>query len=187
MTSEPHEPKRADAVKNREHILEIAHVAFAESGQTSLNEIAKRAGIGAGTLYRHFPTREALILAVYQNDIDRLVRSVPKLLGEHSAINAFREWFFTLADYIKVKHGLGAALQSPAAQEAIERTYAPVLTAIEQLVSACISEGKMRQGLSAKDVLLVMGFLWRIPSSEQGREQAERVMDILLDGFAAKS
>lgn len=187
MASGSHEPKRADALRNREHILDIAHIAFAESGQTSLNEIAKRAGIGAGTLYRHFPTREALILAVYQNDIDRLVRSAPKLLAELTAIEAFREWFFTLADYIRVKHGLGEALHSPAAQEAIRGTYAPVLTAIEQLIDACVAQGKMRQGLSSGDVLLAMGFLWRIPSGEFGREQGERVMDILLDGFAAKS
>src|ERR1700752_1017766 len=71
---------RSDAQRNREHILQVAHDAFAESGATSLNEIAKRAGVGPGTLYRHFPTREALILAVYRRDIQRLVDSVDDLL-----------------------------------------------------------------------------------------------------------
>lgn len=133
-------------MKNREHILQIAHDAFVESGATSLNEIAKRAGVGAGTLYRHFPTREALILAVYHHDIQRLVASVPALLVQDTAVHAFRQWFATLADYIRVKHGLGDALHSPAAQEAIQGTYAPVIAALDELIRACIAEGSMREG-----------------------------------------
>src|ERR1700730_9779231 len=74
MADRTHVPvRRSDAQRNRDHILQVAHDAFAESGTTSLNEIAKRAGVGPGTLYRHYPTREALILAGYQGDIDRLV------------------------------------------------------------------------------------------------------------------
>ncbi|MBS7586617.1 TetR/AcrR family transcriptional regulator [Ancylobacter defluvii] len=177
--------RRADAVKNREHILQIAHDAFAESGLTSLNEIAKRAGIGAGTLYRHFPTREALILAVYQHDIERLVASVPHLLAERTPLEAFRRWFFTLADYVRLKHGLGEALHSPAAQEAIRGSYAPVTSAVETLIRACVADSSMRPGVQAADILLLMGFLWRIaPGPEAGR-QAERMMDLVLDGLAS--
>lgn len=177
--------KRADALKNRDRILIIAHQALAQSGQTSLNEIAKRAGVGAGTLYRHFPTREALILAVYQNDIDRLVRSVPDLLARHPALDAFRLWFATLADYIRVKHGLGEALHSPAAQEAISGTYAPVIAAVRALIDACAEQGTMRKDIDASDVLLLMGFLWRLPADGDGRIQAERTMAIVLRGLAA--
>lgn len=184
MSENSRAPKRADALKNRDHILQIAHDAFAESGQVSLNEIAKRAGVGAGTLYRHFPTREALILAVYQHDIERLVTSVPKLLAEQPAASAFRMWFFTLADYIRVKHGLGEALNSPAAQEAIRGTYAPVIAAIDALVGACVAEGSMRRGLQSADVLLLMAFLWRLPSGEEGRAQAERMTDLVLKGLS---
>lgn len=176
-------PKRADALKNREHILEVAHDAFAQSGETSLNEIAKRAGIGAGTLYRHFPTREALILAVYGHDIDRLVASVPGLLATGPAIDAFRTWFFTLADYIRVKHGLGEALHSPAAQEAIRSTYAPVIAAIDRLIAACVAEGSMRSGVRGADILVLMGFLWRLPADAEGRQQAERMMAVVLRGL----
>lgn len=186
MAQGPAVPLRADALRNREHILQVAHDAFAQSGATSLNEIAKRAGIGAGTLYRHFPTREALILAVYQSDIERLVRSVPKLLAEQAPVAAFRTWFFTLAGYIRVKHGLGEALQSPAAQDAIQGTYAPVLAAIETLIAAAVAEGSMRDGLEAGDVLILMSFLWRLPPGEGARVQAERMMDLVLDGLAPK-
>src|SRR6201993_3769017 len=103
---------RSDAQRNREHILQIAHDAFAESGATSLNEIAKRAGVGAGTLYRHFPTREALILAVYRHDIERHVKAVPRLLAQHEPLDALRIWFEQLAHYVRVKHGLGEALNT---------------------------------------------------------------------------
>lgn len=184
VSESPQPSRRSDALKNRAHILEIAHDAFAASGQTSLNEIAKRAGIGAGTLYRHFPTREALILAVYQNDIDRLVASVPRLLAEHSPIEAFKTWFFTLADYIRVKHGLGDALYSPAAQQAIDGTYAPVLSAIDQLLRSCAADGSMRDGLDAGDILLLMSFLWRIPAGAGAGQQAERMTGIVLAGLA---
>lgn len=184
MSAEAQGPRRSDALKNRDHILEVAHDAFAESGMTSLNEIAKRAGVGAGTLYRHFPTREALILAVYQHDIERLVASVPSLLAENPAIEAFRTWFFTLADYVRVKHGLGEALSSPAAQEAIRGTYAPVTAAVDQLIRACAREGSMREGLEAGDVLLLMSFLWRIPAGAHAEAQAARMMDLALDGLA---
>lgn len=184
MSEGPPTSKRADALKNREHILEVAHDAFAESGLTSLNEIAKRAGVGAGTLYRHFPTREALILAVYQHDIERLVIAVAKLLTEQPPLQAFRTWFFTLADYIRVKHGLGEALNSPAAQDAIRGTYAPVMAAVDALIRACVADGSMRPGLRASDVLLLMGFLWRIPPSPERDSQAERMMDLVLAGLA---
>lgn len=76
--------QRSDALKNREAILQVAHDALAESPDASLNSIAKRAGVGAGTLYRHFPTREALILEVHRRDVDRLVDSVPGILATHA-------------------------------------------------------------------------------------------------------
>lgn len=186
MTEQSQPAQRADALKNRQHILEIAHDAFAESGATSLNEIAKRAGVGAGTLYRHFPTREALILAVYAHDIERLVTSVPKLLAENAPHRAFRIWFATLTDYIRVKHGLGEALHSPAAQEAIQGTYAPVIAAIDQLIAACVAEGSMRDGLLAADILILMSFLWRLPADAEGRAQAERLVDTVMAGLARK-
>jgi AcrR family transcriptional regulator len=116
--------RRSDAQRNRDQILQVAHDAFAESGTTSLNEIAKRAGVGPGTLYRHFPTREALILAVYRRDMQRLVDSVPDVLAIQPPLDAFRSWFHTLTEYVRVKHGLGEALHSAAIKDAINETYA---------------------------------------------------------------
>ncbi|QAY71536.1 TetR/AcrR family transcriptional regulator [Xylanimonas protaetiae] len=183
MTDDGTPRRRADALKNREHLLQVAHDAFAESGTTSLNVIAKRAGVGAGTLYRHFPTREALILAVYQHDVQRLVDSVDAVLAEHAPLAAFRVWFHRLADYVRLKHGLGEALHTAAAQDAINETYAPVTAAVATLLEACVADGSVRPGLDPADVLLLMGFLWRVPGTDTGRAQADRLVDLVLDGI----
>ncbi len=176
-------PVRAHALRNREHILQVASEAFAESGTTSLNAIAKRAGVGAGTLYRHFPTREDLILAVYQRDLQRLVDSVPDILAEHPPLDSFRIWFLTLADYIRVKHGLGDALYTAAAQTVVNEAYAPVIAAVTVLLRACANHGHLRDSLDPSDVLLLMGFLWRSPATDQGREQARRLLDLTIEGL----
>jgi AcrR family transcriptional regulator len=181
-----HEPRRADAQRNRERILLVAHDALAESGDASLNSIAQRANVGAGTLYRHFPTREALILAVYRNDIEQLVESVPEMLEKHPPLTALRLWFETLAEYIKIKHGLGDALNTAAAQEVIDETYAPVTAAIGTLLGACERVGTVRPGLDPSDILLLMGFLWRVPPGEQGTAQGSRVLDLVVDNLRPK-
>ncbi|MCI2423372.1 TetR/AcrR family transcriptional regulator [Saccharopolyspora sp. K220] len=174
---------RADALQNREHILQVAHDAFMQDGATSLNVIAKRAGVGAGTLYRHFPTREALILAVYQHDVRKLVDQVDDLLAEHAPLDAFRSWFETLADYVRLKHGLGEALHTAAAQRIINDTYAPVIGAVSVLLKACEDNGSVRAGLDPGDVLLLMGFMWRVGADDEGKAQARRIMDLAIDGF----
>lgn len=176
--------RRSDAQRNRDQILQVAHDAFAESGATSLNEIAKRAGVGPGTLYRHFPTREALILAVYRRDMQRLVDSVHDVLAMHPPLEAFRAWFHTLAEYVRVKHGLGEALHSAAIKDAINETYAPVVTAAGKLIDACVACEAMRPGLEPADVLLLMGFMWRVDAGPEGKRQAERITELVIDGLA---
>src|ERR1700737_5191686 len=104
--------QRRAAARNRVAILEVAHELLAGSAAVSMNEIAKRAGVGPGTLYRHFPTREDLILAVYRHDVQHLVDSVPDVLADHTPLDAFRVWFHTLADYVRLKHGLGERLHT---------------------------------------------------------------------------
>lgn len=178
---------RADAVKNREHILRVAHDAFALDGSASLNAIAKQAGVGPGTLYRHFPTREALILAVYRHDVARLVDAVPQVLAEHPPLEAFREWFRTLAAYVRLKHGLGEALHNAAVQDAINDTYAPVVSAVARLLRACAGAGSLRPDLDADDVVLLMGFMWRVGPGAEGRAQAERLMDMTIAGLRPRT
>jgi AcrR family transcriptional regulator len=182
-TARAYETQRKAADRNHAAILEVAHDLLASSPTASMNEIAKRAGVGAGTLYRHFPTREDLILAVYRHDMQKLADSVGELLKTHSPLDAFLTWFETLAAYIRIKHGLDQALHSAAIRSAIDESYAPVAAAVGRLLDACVADGSVRPGLDADDVLLLMGFLWRLPPGDDGREQGRRIMEIVFNGI----
>jgi len=177
--------QRKAAARNRAAILEAAHELLAESSAASMNEIAKRAGVGAGTLYRHFPAREDLILAVYRHDVRKLVDSVDEVLAAHRPLEAFTSWFETLAAYIRVKHGLGEALHNAAIQNAIDETYAPVVAAVTKLLDACVADNSVRPGLDPADVLLLMGYLWRVAPDEDGIRQGRRLTQIVLHGIRA--
>jgi AcrR family transcriptional regulator len=181
------EPKpatmRIDAQHNRTRILEVAHDLLAESSDASLNSIARAAGVGAGTLYRHFPNREALVLAVYRHDVQRLVDSAPALLSEHSPLSALALWFGRLSSYIRLKHGLGDALDAATKQAINDETYGPVLGAIALMLTAGQTDGTIRPGLEPGDVLLLMGSLWRTPETADGQAQVERLLEIVSRGL----
>ncbi|MFJ9542114.1 TetR/AcrR family transcriptional regulator [Streptomyces sp. NPDC101225] len=177
-------PQRSDALKNREAILQVAHDALAESPSASLNSIAKRAGVGPGTLYRHFPTREALLLEVHRHDVNRLVDSVPDVLAAHAApLDALREWFTTLSAYVRIKHGLGEALHSAAAQEAVSASWPPVTAAVARLLDVCERAGEVRPGIDPVDVIMLMSCLWRTPDTPEGAAQTQRLLELAIDGF----
>lgn len=174
--------QRSDAQRNRERILDVAAEALAADPGTSLNAIAKRAQVGPGTLYRHFPTREDLVLALYGHEIEKLSASVETLLAERSPAQALAVWFLRLAALIRIKHGLGAALDTAATRDAIAATYAPVLGAIRRLLDAGERAGDLRAGLDEHDVLLLMGCLWRAAGPEQAERLLEAVMLALRPG-----
>jgi AcrR family transcriptional regulator len=178
--------QRRAAARNRATILGVAHDLLAESAAVSMNEIAKRAGVGAGTLYRHFPTREDLILAVYRHDVQKLVDSVDEVLATRPPLEAFTAWFEKLATYIRVKHGLGEALHNAAIQDAIDETYAPVVAAVTKLLDSCVADNSVRRGLDPADVLLLMGYLWRVAPGEDGINQGRRLTQIVLDGIRTR-
>ena len=174
---------RADAQRNRERILAVSYAAFAEDPKVSLTAIAKLAGVGVGTLYRHFPTRENLILAVYQQEVQSLVDAVRDILDEYPPLDALRVWFLRLADFVRVKHGLGDALQTAAAQNVIGESYTPVIEAIRALLQACVNAAVVRPGIEPADVLMLMGFLWSIEPGDGGEERARRVLDLAISGL----
>ncbi|NMO90906.1 TetR/AcrR family transcriptional regulator [Actinomycetospora sp. TBRC 11914] len=175
--------ERADARQNRARILEVATQALARDGDASLNSVAKLAGVGAGTLYRHFPNREALVLAVYRTEVQRLVDRVPELLAAEPPLAALRTWFALLAGYIRLKRGLGEALTAPNHEAATAQTYGPVIGAIRTLLEAGQTDGTIRPGLDPDDVLLLMGAVWRTPDDDAGREQAERLLDLVVESL----
>lgn len=183
MEHEGLQVKRSDAVRNRDRILEVAAVALADDPSVSLNTIAKRAGVGAGTLYRHFPTREALLLAVYQEEVAALVASVGGLLADHAPLDAFRVWSRRLAAQARIKHGLGDALTSATAQAVIEAAWGPVSSAIRELLDAAAASGDVRALIEPADVVLLLSALWRVPPGEEGLTQAERLLELIVSAL----
>jgi AcrR family transcriptional regulator len=168
-----------DTRENRDRILEVARRALEVAGDASLNQIAQQAGVGPGTLYRHFPNREALVLAVYRRDVDRLVDSVRHRLAETSPLEALRGWTTELVGYMRIKHGLGDALSPDGRQSITEQTYGPVVTAITEMLDAGKRDGSIRDDADAADVLLLIGALWRTPEEDRSR----RMLDVILDGL----
>ena len=175
---------RTDALENRSRILAAAREAFAEDGATSMNQVAQRAGVGAGTLYRNFPTREALVLAVYQHEVERIVGAVPDLLGRMPPIEALRHWTMDLVEAMRRKHGLGDALSAGAHQAITEQTYGPVVGAIAEFLYAGKRDGSIRQDADPADFLQLTGALWRAATGPEDR--SPRMLALILDGLRAQ-
>lgn len=183
--SEADKAGRADAQQNRQLIIEAARAALAASPTASLNSIAKAAGIGPGTLYRHFPNREALVLAVYRHEIDELVEAAPSMLAAHPPLEALRLWIERLARDIRIKHGFGEVL-NPAAHESVTReTYTPVAGAIDLLLRACKEARAIRDDFSADEMLLLLGFASRTEPGKAGDAKVKRLIGVLIDGLRA--
>jgi len=172
--------RRVDAQRNRARILEAAYPAFAADPDVSLNAIAKLAGVGAGTLYRHFPSREDLVLAVYGREVDALVDSVDQLLRDDEPLEALRIWIRRLAAQARLKHGLGEALTSAHATAVIEAQFEPVTAAIRRLIDAAAEAGDLDATADPSDVLLLASALWRVPPGEAGLAQADRLLELII-------
>jgi AcrR family transcriptional regulator len=176
------EPARVDARQNRERILRVAARALADDADVSLNSVAKLAGVGAGTLYRNFPNREALVLAVYRAEVERLADRAPDLLRTEPPPVALRTWFAELAHLIRIKRGLGDALTAVDHETATAQSYGPVIDAIRTILDAGAADGSVRPGLDPDDVLMLMGAVWRVPAGEQ----AERLLDMVIGSLVSR-
>jgi AcrR family transcriptional regulator len=179
---------RADAQKNREKLLSAALAAFTRSGaDASLDAIAREAGVGIGTLYRHFPSREALVLAAYRQEVDTLCDAATELLDVMPADRALREWMDRLACYVIAKRGLADALQAATAADTatLPPVYGQVVTALDALLDAGVRAGTIRSDLSADDVLRAMSGLMQLNPEGDWQDQARRLLDLLMDGLRA--
>src|SRR6185436_17260441 len=172
---------RADARENRARILTAAREAFAEDGDTSMNQVAQRAGVGPGTLYRNYPSREALILAIYQGEVDQLIGSVSGLLAVLAPLEALRRWTTDLVDAMRKKHALGAALSPDAHKSITEQTYGPVIAAITELFEAGKRDGSIRADAEPGDFLQLTGALWRA-----AEDRSQPMLALILDGLDAR-
>ena len=184
--SESTDLKRSDARRNRDAILAAALQALTASPDASLNAIARRAGVANATLYRHFPSREQLVLATYQHEVQGLVDAAASLLQEREPIDALRVWVERLARYAVTKHGLADALRKAAARGndlSSTDTYDAIVAALDRLLQANISAGTLRPGLDAHDVILALAGLWQLDPSSDWSAQAQRIYDIVLSGL----
>jgi AcrR family transcriptional regulator len=184
--TESDELRRSDARRNREAILAAALEALTESPDTSLNAIARRAGVANATLYRHFPTREELVLATYRQEVRKVVDAAGQLLEKQAPIDALRSWVERLAGYAVTKHGLGDALRkatSPGRDLSSTDTYTAIVAALDRLLQANISAGSLRPDLDAGDVILALAGLWQLDPAGDWRAQARRIYAIVLSGL----
>ena len=181
--TQPKRP-RADAERNRARLLDAAQAAFA-SGQepVALEQIARDAEVGIGTLYRHFPTREALVEALYRQELADLCASAGDLLQAHSPEGALRRWMDQFADYVAAKREMAEALRAVFASGAVTVSQArgELTVAVRQILDAGIADGTLRDDVRPEDVVAMIVGIFTATSIAGGREQLERMFDLLVD------
>ena len=176
---------RTDAQRNRERILEVAKRAFTRSGaNTSLDDIAKEAGVGPGTLYRHFPTRDALIEAVYRTEVEKLAAAEQKLAETMPPIEALRAWMLLFVDHIATKQIIAPALNTYVGgpSKLYEGSRGQIQRAINALVKRAITSGDIRKDLDPFDLLRALIGVSSISSGPDWQQSARRLVDILISG-----
>jgi AcrR family transcriptional regulator len=181
----PRKP-RADAERNRLRLMATAKAAFAEKGaEASLEEIAHSAGVGIGTLYRHFPNRDALISAVYRNETEQLFQAADRLAQTHAPVDALREWMLLFIDYMATKHGMYAALNSlvGGTSELYASSGTQIRAGIEALTSRAVASGDIRLDIDPLDLLRAVASVAGVSSGADGRAAAIRLVDILIGGL----
>jgi AcrR family transcriptional regulator len=179
-------PLRKDAARNREKVLAAAVELFAERGTDgSLEEVAKRAGVGIGTLYRHFPTRDALVEAAYRNEVAQLRAAADELLAELPPDQALEAWMARFVEYGTAKRGMRDALHSIAGggSELFAETRGQVTEAVAVLLRAGAEAGTLRADVEPEDVLRAMGAIWMVADGDDYADQAMRILRLVLDGL----
>jgi AcrR family transcriptional regulator len=176
---------RTDAQRNRERLLEVAKEAFTRSGaNASLDDIAKQAGVGPGTLYRHFPTRDGLLEAVYRTEVEKLAASEQKFAETMPPVDALRAWMLLFVDYIATKKIIAPVLNSLVGghSRVFEASYGQIWDAIRALVKRAIKSGDMRKDLDPIDLLRALIGVASVDTSPDWQQSAKRLVDILIAG-----
>jgi AcrR family transcriptional regulator len=176
---------RRDARKNRDRILEVAKAAFTRSGaDASLDDIAKQAGVGPGTLYRHFPTRDALIEAVYHTEVEKLAAAQRELSANLPPIEALRAWMRLFVDYIATKQIIAPALKSVVGgpSRLYDSSRVQISGAINALVESAMKSGEIRNDLEPFDLLRALIGVSNVAIGPDWKQSARRLVDILIAG-----
>jgi AcrR family transcriptional regulator len=175
--------QRSDAVRNRDAVLSAATRVFAASdSEPSIRAIAREAGVGIATLYRHFPTREALVDAVYQDQVQRLTVGARKLLATHPPADALRRWMDLFGNWLATKHGMTDTLRTmiDAGDITLAHTRGELLAAITTILDAGAAAGDLRADTDADDVAASLLGIFTVAGKPA---QRARLLDLLLDGL----
>jgi AcrR family transcriptional regulator len=179
-------PMRADARRNRDKLVAAALQLFTENGtDVALEAVAQKAGVGVGTLYRHFPTRDALVEAVYLTELDRLHSGAAELLASYPPDEALERWLDLFVQYAVTKRGLAGALRSifESGGNLYAQSRAKIVDALGSLLDAAGAEGAIRSDLDPEDVLLAMGGIWSLPDEPNWAGRARKLLGLMMDGL----
>jgi AcrR family transcriptional regulator len=177
---------RADAVRNRERVLEAAKAVFSQGGpEASLEAVARHAGVGIGTLYRHFPTREALFEAVYRREVDQLVELAEKLRGTTTPVEALRSWLRAGVEFMATKKGMSAALAVivHGSSDLVAYSLDRLTGAIGDLLKRAASAGEIRGDLDPEDILRTLVGMCYAHDRPGWQERVLRLVDVFIDGL----
>lgn len=179
---------RADALRNREALIDAAKAAFTETGpEVSLEEIARRADLGIGTLYRHFPTRDAVIEAVYRREVDQLGDAASALLRNHAPLDAMRRWLTLSIDYLDTKKLIAPALGTLSGGSAalMAHSGSRLVAAVTELLQAAQRAGAVRADVHVNDLVQAFAGIAYNTGAPGWRTSAERLVDIIIAGIRA--
>jgi AcrR family transcriptional regulator len=187
VLSEKKAPRRprADAARNRDLLIATAKAMFGDGvADVRLEEVARRAGLGIGTLYRHFPTRDALIEAVYSTEVETLAKAATQLAATRPTLDALRDWMRLFVDYIATKQIIAPALNTMVggADAVYARSGAHVKTAIKDLVGRAVAEGHIQADIDPIDLLRALVGVANVASGPGWEASAKRLVDILIAG-----
>jgi AcrR family transcriptional regulator len=184
--SAPAKRLRADASRNREKLIGIAAIEFAErGGSASLEEIARKAGVGIGTLYRHFPTREHLVEVVYRREVEALCAAAEELAHNNAPDVALAEWMQRFVDYIAAKRGMANSLRIlfDANSEVFANTSGMIASALQRLVDAAVADGSVRSDIDISDISQALSGIYSAPDTPDWRDRSRRLVALLMDGL----
>jgi AcrR family transcriptional regulator len=178
-------PLRADARRNRDRLLAVAVESFQGDADVPLDAIARRAEVGIGTLYRHFPTREALVEAAYRSELDKLCAAVPVLLSSTPPAAALRQWMGLFVEYMTTRRGMADALKAVIAVGVNPFTHSRdrLLAALNALLSAGVAAGDVRADVAVPDLLAALSGVSLAVGDQAQRDQADRILDLLMAGL----
>src|ERR1700722_15820299 len=181
---------RADAIRNRERVLEAAKAVFSAGGsEASLEAVARRAGVGIGTLYRHFPTREALFEAVYRREVQQLGELAEALKSETDTVDALRRWLRSNVEFVATKKGMSAAL-ALAVQSSSELTafsFDRLTKAVGALLDRAVAAGEIRADISPEDLLRALVGMCYLHDQPGWQKSVVRLLDVFVDGLRRPS